>query len=136
MWRIVTLPALALGLLIALAPGQPSAGNRPVITISHGRASPERIEVHAGELVRWRTAGGELLRLTLDAHAAAHEVTVRAGEVRVVFREPGEHWYSAGLALNGRGQFRGLVVVRRAEKPPRFPPVCGPDTRDVICIER
>jgi hypothetical protein len=122
-------------LSIAVGPSPTPGRDAPVITISRHNLAPQRIEVHVGERVVWRAAGGERLRLKLDAHSAAHEVIVRTGEVHAVFLEPGEHWYAGAVVQNGHRDFRGVVNVLggRSERPPW--PVCGPGSSHLICVE-
>ncbi len=49
-WRIGS------GLLAALVAGAAFAADRPVIDVSPSGLAPDKIEVHAGESIRWRAA--------------------------------------------------------------------------------
>lgn len=121
--------------LIVISTVPAAAVDEPVVILSHHNLAPQRIEVHVGERIRWRSAGGERLRLVLDAHPNAHEVIVRDGEISAVFVEPGEHWYTGSVVKDGERRFRGVVVVREREGPVGLPPVCGPGSSRVICVE-
>src|SRR6266540_2308432 len=78
-------------LLTALVAGPVVAEDRPVISVSRLGLSPDRIQVHVGEVVRWRAAEGVKIRLEFDPHRDAHEVIQRTGEIRAAFRRTGEH---------------------------------------------
>jgi hypothetical protein len=132
MWRIVRVVFWA----AALAGATPVlAIDEPMITISGHNLGPERIEVHVGETVRWRAAGGGPVQLRLDAHPSAHPVILREGEVRAVFLQPGEHRYSGSVVRDGQRWFRGVVVVRPSSEPIDGPRICGPSSSQLICIE-
>ena len=127
LWLAVTL----LGFTVSTA----GATDSPVILVQAERLIPERLEVHLGEVVTWRAAGGRSLRLELDPHPSAHEVVVRAGEVRAYFRKLGEHWYTVTI-VNGPGKtLRGTVSVRERQSTGVPFPSCGPESSDRICIE-
>ena len=124
------------GLLIALVGGPTLAADRPVITVTRDGLSPDRIEVHVGEIVQWRAVmKGLKIRLELDPHRDAHEVIERLEDIRAVFRRPGEHWYVASIVGDGHRHARGVVVVRGSNGPVSIPLVCGPASSDRICIE-
>ena len=123
------------GFLIALVGGPTFAADQPVITVSCGGLTPDRIEVHVGEIVRWRAVKGVKTRLELDPHRDAHEVIERLEEIRAVFRRPGEHWYVASIVGDGHRHARGVVVVRESNGPASIPFSCGPASSDRICIE-
>lgn len=107
----------------------------PVILVQPGRLIPERLEVHVGEVVTWRAAGGRPLRLELDPHPSGHEVVLRAGDVRAYFRKPGEHWYTVTIT-NGSGRsLRGTVSVREGQLGGEELLICGPESSGRICIE-
>ena len=122
--------ALGFGVPIFDATGD----DRPVVLISKGGAVPPRLEVHVGEVVSWRAVSGGRLRLELDRHPSAHEVVERHGEVRGVFRKPGEHSYSGRLLDDGDTPFRGVVIVGAGREPLTLPPQCAPESSDRICI--
>lgn len=107
----------------------------PVIVVQPDKLVPERIEVHLGEVVTWRTSAGGSIRLELDPHPSGHEVVVRAGEVRAYFRKPGEHWYKVTI-VNGPGKMlRGTVAVREGQIGEEQPLICGSESSGRICIE-
>jgi hypothetical protein len=111
------------------------AVDAPVILVQADRLVPERLEVHLGEVVTWRAAGGRPLRLELDPHPAGHEIMVRAGDVRAYFRKPGEHWYTV-MILNGPGKtLRGTVSVREGQAREEQQLLCGSESSGRICIE-
>jgi hypothetical protein len=110
------------------------ATDEPIIQVSREALNPPRLEVHVGEVVRWRTAPGERLRIQLDDHPMAHGVIMRSGEIRAVFLKPGEHWYTGSIVYNGQKPFRGLVVVRNPDSPPHLPPLCSGESSDRICF--
>ncbi|MGH9022073.1 MAG: hypothetical protein ACRDV9_03090 [Acidimicrobiia bacterium] len=126
--------AAGVGLLIALMGWPAFTADQPVVTVSRGGLTPDRIEVHLGEIVRWRAVKGVKIRLELDPHRDAHEVIERLEEIRAVFRRPGEHWYVASIVGHGHRNARGLVVVRESNGPASIPLVCGPASSDRICI--
>jgi uncharacterized protein (DUF58 family) len=129
--NLLWLAAIVLGLTVSTA----GAIDAPVILVQAERLIPERLEVHVGEVVTWRAAGGRPLRLELDRHPSAHEVVVRAGEVRAYFRKLGEHWYTVTI-LNGPGKtLRGTVSVREGQIREKKPLICGSKSSDRICIE-
>jgi hypothetical protein len=52
--------------------------------------------VQVGEVVRWRAQTPGSFRIEVDKHGAgAHEVIVRAGEIRGAFLKPGVHDYGS-----------------------------------------
>jgi len=122
-------------LLTALVAGVVVAEDRPVISVSRLGLSPDRIQVHVGEVVRWRAVEGAQIRIQFDPHRDAHEVIQRAGEMRAVFRRTGEHWFIASIVGDGHPRARGVVVVHGAEGPASFPPICAPAISDRICVE-
>lgn len=124
------------GLLMAWMVVAVSGSDLPIITISPGALAPERIEVHVGEVVRWRAAEGVRIhiRLEFDAHRGAHEVIVRSGEIRAVFRQPGEHWYVASIIGDGYRHVRGMVTVRQADRSDTDLPVCAPESSPRLCF--
>ena len=132
--RCAATVALALvGFLII--DGPVGAADRPVIVISNQALAPVRLEVHLGEQVRWRAAGGGRLRIELDDHPAAHEVIERTEEIKAVFLKPGEHSYSGTLVENGKRSFRGIVAVTGTPDTDVLPPVCSPESSRRICFE-
>ena len=127
LWLVVIL----LGFTVSAA----GAVDAPIILVEAERLIPERLEVHPGEVVTWRATGGHPLRLELDPHPSAHEVVVRAGQVRAYFRKPGDHWYTVTLA-NGPGKtLRGNVSVREGLIREEQFIICGPESSGRICIE-
>jgi plastocyanin len=127
---------IALGAILTALVAEPVvAEDRPLISVSRLGLSPDRIQVHVGEVVRWRAVEGVRIRLEFDPHPDAHEVIQRAGEIRAAFKRTGEHWYVASIVGDGHQHARGLVVVRGAEGPASFPPVCGPESSERICVE-
>ena len=111
------------------------AADAPVIVVQGGRLAPQRLQVHVGEVVTWRTEGGRALRLEMDPHPQAHEVAVRAGEVRAYFRKPGEHSYTITVR-NGAGRpLRGVVSVRDGRAGDSELLICGPESSGRICIQ-
>ncbi len=121
--------------LLGVTMSAAGAVDAPVILVQAERLVPERLEVHLGEVVTWRAAGGRPLRLELDPHPSGHEVVVRAGEVRAYFRKPGEHWYKVTI-LNGPGKtLRGTVSVREGQTKGEQLLICGPESSGRICIE-
>ena len=111
------------------------AADAPVIVVDAGRLTPERLQVHVGEVVTWRTRGGRPLRLEMDPHPRGHEVAVRAGEVRAYFRTPGEHTYTVTLK-NGPGRpLRGTISVQGREAGEGELLTCGPESSGRICIQ-
>jgi len=131
-WTVVASAGLATVLVVAGA----IAADRPLIDVSGAGLAPERIEVHVGEIVRWKAKGGVRMRLEFDPHRDAHEVIERAEEIRAVFTGPGEHWYVASTVGNGSRQARGVVVVRKAEadRPGAMFPACAPASSHRICF--
>ena len=123
----------AFTLLAVVAIGTAHGDDRPVVTISRQAVSPARLEVHIGEIVTWRAAGGGRLRIELDKHPDAHEVIERTGQVRGVFRQVGEHWYEGRLTDDGHRRFRGVIVVRPATAP-QWPETCSPESSMRICF--
>ncbi len=125
---------LAIGLL-GFTVSAAGAVDAPVILVQAERLVPERLEVHVGEVVTWRAAGGRPLRLELDPHPSGHEVVVRTGEVRAYFRKPGEHWYKVTIG-NGSGKaLRGTVSVGEGRIGGEQLLICGPESSGRICIE-
>jgi plastocyanin len=122
-------------LLTAFVAGSVVADDQPVISVFRLGLSPARIQVHVGEVVRWRAVEGVQIRLEFDPHRDAHEVIQRVGEIRAVFRRTGEHWYIASIVGDGHQHARGVVVVTGAEGPASFPPICGPESSDRICVD-
>lgn len=125
--------ALAVGLLLLAV--ETFGSDKPIITVSRDALSPGVIEVHVGEMIRWRAPGGEHLHLHLDAHPRAHEAVVRSGEIRAVFLLPGVHTYKVSVITDGRRALAGTVIVREPEKAPERPTVCGPGSSKEICFE-
>jgi len=111
------------------------ADDRPVVIISGDAATPPRLEVHVGEIVSWRSVRTDLLRIELDDHPRAHEIIERQGEVRGVFRLPGEHSYIARVG-GGPREVRGLIVVRESMQPGSGLPDCAPESSERICFDR
>jgi len=121
--------------LVGLTMSGAGAIDAPMILVQAGRLIPERLEVHLGEVVTWRAAGGRHFRLELDPHPSGHEVVLRAGEVRAYFRKPGNHWYSVTIT-NGAGKpLRGIVSVREGQDKGEQLLICGPESSGRICIE-
>ena len=123
----------ALGLLLVASAA--AATDSPEVAVSANRVMPERLEVHVGETVTWRSSGGQIFSLELDRHPRAHEVVIRRGVVRAYFRCPGEHWYTATLRDDGMRRLRGYVIVREAVGRPPDALTCGPQSSDQICLE-
>lgn len=107
-----------------------------MVSVSKEGLDPARLEIHVGEVVRWRAREGGTVRVELDMHEGAHEAIVRQKEIRAVFLEPGEHGYEAAIVGAGGKTFRGLIVVRPAlgERRPLLP-VCGPGSSWRICVD-
>jgi hypothetical protein len=124
---------LAVGFLLLAA--QTFGSDQPVITVSRDALSPGVIEVHVGEMIRWRAPGGEHLHLRLDAHPRAHAAVVRSGEIRAVFLLPGVHTYKVSVITDGQRALSGTVIVREAAKASPRPTVCGPGSSKEICFE-
>ena len=116
--------------------GAVMAADQPVVEVSRGGLEPARIEVHVGEMIRWRTKDGIRMRIEFDPHLNAHEVIKRAGEARAVFTRSGEHWYVASIVDGGYRHARGVVTVRASESdlPDRLYPACAPESSDRICF--
>lgn len=55
---------LAVGFLLLAA--QTFGSDQAIITVSRDALSPDVIEVHVGELIRWQAPSGEHLHLRLD----------------------------------------------------------------------
>jgi len=125
---------LSFATLAVGAVGGANADDRPIVAVSREAVSPERLEVHVGEVVTWRAAGGGRLRIELDKHRDAHEVIERTGQIRGVFRQVGEHSYEGQLVENGQRRFRGVVVVRPPTTVPQWPETCGPESSTRICF--
>lgn len=133
MWRwkgLVSLWLLMVG-LVATASGD----DFPVIGVSRQGLVPDHIEVHVGELVRWRAAKGVRIRLEFDPHPDAHEVVERSGEIGAVFRQSGKHWYAATIVGDGHRHVRGVVIVRERDHPAPSPIECGPESSPRICFQ-
>ena len=111
------------------------ADDRPVVMISGDAATPKRLEVHVGEIVSWRAVRKDRLRIELDDHPRAHEIIERHGEVRGIFRLPGEHSYIARVG-DGAREARGVIVVRESLKPGSGLPDCAPESSERICFDR
>lgn len=124
---------LAVGFLFLA--GRTFAADQPIITVGPDALVPQRIEVHVGELIRWRAPGGEHLHLRLDTHPHAHEAVVRSGEIRAVFLLPGVHTYEVLLITDGRRALAGTVIVKEAEAAVDPPRTCGPGSFKEICFE-
>ncbi len=124
---------LTLGLLGLVAPA--FGTDQPIITVWRDALAPHEIEVHVGELIRWRAPGGEPLQLQLDAHPRAHEAVVRAGEIRAVFLLPGVHTYEVLVVTDGRKVLTGTVIVKEAEAMRDRPLTCGPSIYKEVCFE-
>jgi hypothetical protein len=120
--------------VILVLAARASGANEPIITLSHHNLVPQRIEVHVGEVVRWRTAGGGRVEIRLDSHPGEHHVARRDGEVRGVFLRPGEHRYTGVINRISRRSFAGVVVVHPAQESLTLPPVCGRGSSDMLCI--
>lgn len=124
---------LAVGFLFLA--GRTFAADQPIITVGPDALAPHRIEVHVGELIRWRAPGGEHLHLQLDAHPQAHEAVVRSGEIRAIFLLPGVHTYEVLLIGDGRRALAGTVIVKEAEAAVDLPRICDPRSFKEICFE-
>jgi plastocyanin len=109
--------------------------DQPVVMVRPNTLVPQHIEVHVGELIRWRAAGGEHLHLQLDAHPNAHEAVVRSGEIRAVFLVPGVHTYEVLIMSDGRRALTGTVTVKEAQGAVDLPRTCGPGSSTEICFE-
>ena len=127
--RLMAGAALALAVSVAAV-----ADDRPVIVVSRNALAPPTIEVHAGEVIRWRAEGGEHLHLSLDSHPGAHEAVVRAGEIRAVFLLPGVHTYKVLVGTEGQKALDGTVIVRETDTGRDVPTVCAPSFKEV-CFE-
>lgn len=114
--------------------GRTFAADQPIIIVGPDALAPQRIEVHVGELIRWRAPGGEHLHLQLEAHPGAHEAVVRSGEIRAVFLLPGVHTYEV-VITDGRKVLAGTVVVKDAEGAVDLPLRCGSGSFKEICVE-
>ena len=106
-----------------------------MIDVSGSALSPQRLEVHVGETVTWRTAPGASLTLELDGHAGGHDLITRPGVIRAYFRAPGEHWYTARVREDGMRRLRGYVVVKAPAGRPLDDLTCGLQSSDRICLE-
>lgn len=126
--------AIILSLSQAVVPSLSTARDEPIITINGHAPVPPRLEVHVGEVVRWRTTSGERLRLEFDAHRGTHEVIVRQSEIRVVFLREGEHWYKGRIERAGTTSFRGVVAVRAAKEAVDLWPTCAPESSTRLCV--
>lgn len=111
------------------------AADEPIINVSGRVATPARLEVHVGELVRWRGAGDHQVHVELDGHPHAHEAVIRTGEVRAVFLRAGEHSYRGWRVGHENEVFQGAVVVREPTAPPALPPTCSSESSERICFE-
>lgn len=112
-----------------------AGGDLPVIGVSPQGLTPDRIEVHVGELVRWQAAKGLRVRLEFDPHRDAHEVIERSGEIRAIFRQPGRHWYVASIVGDGHRHARGVVIVQEPDHPVPSPLECGPESSPRLCFQ-
>lgn len=120
----------------ALLLAAPTFGaDQPIITVSRNALSSRVVEVHVGELIRWRSSGGEHLHLRLDAHPRAHEAIVRSGEIRAVFLLTGVHTYKVAVITDGRKALTGTVVVKEAAEAVERPIVCGPGSFKEVCFD-
>jgi plastocyanin len=117
--------------LVATASGD----DLPIVDVSRQGLTPDRIEVHVGELVRWRAVKGVRIRLEFDPHRDAHEVIERSGEIRAIFRQSGKHWYVASIVGDGHRHSRGVVIVREADQPVPSPVECGPESSPRLCFQ-
>jgi len=108
--------------------------DQPIISVSRNALTPALIEVHVGELVRWRAQVGEHLHLQLDAHAGAHEPIGRPGEIRAMFLTAGTHTYEVSVS-GGPRPLAGSVIVRESERPMERPGFCGPVSYKDICVQ-
>jgi plastocyanin len=126
--------ALASVLMLAVRFLPAAADDRPVIAISPDGLTPERLEVHVGERVRWRAGDGQRIRLDLDRHPQAHEIIERSEEILAIFLLPGEHSYTASLTVDGHRHFRGTIVVRASAAKWELWPTCGAGSSDRICV--
>jgi hypothetical protein len=121
-WMIVSWLTV---ILLSFTVSPATAIDAPVILVQAERLMPERLEVHLGEVATWRAAGGRSLRLELDPHPSAHEVVVRAGEVRAYFRKPGEHCYTVTILNRPERKLRGTVSVREGQIKEEQLLICG-----------
>ena len=128
MWR---LSLIVMSLFLGLVPAQ--ADDAPIIHVRDGRLEPPALSVHVGEVVRWRSSGGQALRVALDRHPSAHEVAERAGEVNAVFRKPGEHSYVVTVVPTGERLF-GRVSVGEAHRPSDRQLDCAAGSSDRVCF--
>ncbi len=128
-WRGV----LAIGFLALAAPA--FGADRPIVAVSRDTLTPAVIEVHAGELIRWKAPGGEHLHLRLDAHPGAHEAVVRSGEIKAVFLLPGVHTYEVSVITDGRKALTGTVIVKDAQAAVERPLRCDPVSVRAVCFE-
>jgi hypothetical protein len=126
---------VSLWLLMVGSVGAAFGDDLPIVDVSRQGLIPDRIEVHVGELVRWRTVKGVRIRLEFDPHRDAHEVVERSGEVRAIFRRSGEHWYAASIVGDGHHHVRGVVIVRERDHPAPSPLECGPESSPRICFQ-
>ena len=124
---------LAIGFLLLAAPT--FGADQPMITVSRDALAPDVIEVHVGELIRWKAPAGEHLHLRLDAHPGAHEAVVRSGEIKAVFLLPGVHTYEVSVITDGRKALAGTVIVKEAAAAVERPLTCGPVSFREVCFE-
>lgn len=123
------------GLLVAWMVAAVYGSDFPIISVSRGALAPDRVEVHVGEVVQWRAKAGVRIRLEFDAHRDAHEVIVRSGEIRAVFRQPGQHWYVASIIGDGHRHARGVVIVLEADQDLADFPLCAPESSVRLCFQ-
>ena len=128
MWRVAL---VLIPLLFGLLPAH--ADDAPIIYVREGRLEPAALSVHVGEVVRWRSSGGQALRVELDRHPTAHEVAERAGEINAVFRKPGQHSYVVTIVPTGDRLF-GRVSVGEAHGPSDRPLDCAAGSSDRVCF--
>ena len=70
-WKELVNMWLLMAGLVATASGD----DLPIIGVSRQGLTPDRIEVHVGELVRWRAVKGVRIRLEFDPHRDAQVVS-------------------------------------------------------------
>ena len=131
--RVSGIGLLAVGSVFVT--GKAFGTDQPVIAVGPDALAPQTIEVHVGELIRWRAPGGEHLHLQLDAHPQAHEAVVRSGEIRAVFLLPGVHTYEMLVMTDGRKTLAGTVVVKESLGEVAIPPTCAPVSSREVCFE-
>ena len=112
------------------------AVDEPIFNVSQDSVDPQRLEVHIGEVVRWRAAGGEPLRIAFDPDRDAHEVIVRPAEIHVVFLREGKHWCVGSFEEDSRRSFRGVAGVWAARGSVDLPTECDSQSSRRMCIIR